>query len=247
MKKSFLFLLILFVSYSYAQSVNDYKAVIVPLKYDFLKTENQYRLNTLTKFNLKQAGFEAFYSNETLPNEYSDRCSLLYVDVVNEKSFLTTKLFITLKDCSGKIIFQSTAGKSKEKQYEAAYTAALNEAFQSIYDLQYKYSDAAVAVTMQSEAAQVKAAPVKADVVRDTIIINSDDVTLLYAQPTATGFQFIDNVPMVIMKVFRTSKKDCYIAVKGNLQGVLVAKENLWYFEYYRNDQLISERVAVKF
>ena len=111
MKKSFLFLLIFFVSYSYAQSVNDYKAVIVPLKYDFLKTENQYRLNTLTKFNLKKAGLEAFYTNEPIPADLNDRCSLLYIDVLKENGFLTTKLFITLKDCYGKIIFQSVVGK----------------------------------------------------------------------------------------------------------------------------------------
>ena len=72
MKKQFLLLLVLVINYSYSQSVNDYKAVIVPVKFDFLKTENQYRLNTLTKFNLKKAGFEAFYTNEAIPNDYSD-------------------------------------------------------------------------------------------------------------------------------------------------------------------------------
>ena len=51
MKKSFLVMLLLLISHSYAQSVNDYSAVIIPIKYDFLRQENQYRLNTLTKFN----------------------------------------------------------------------------------------------------------------------------------------------------------------------------------------------------
>jgi len=95
--------------------VNDYKAVIIPLKYDFLKSENQYRLQTLTKVNLVKAGFQAFYSNETIPAEFNERCSLLYVDIKNEKAFLATKLFITFKDCTGAIIFQSEIGKSKEK------------------------------------------------------------------------------------------------------------------------------------
>jgi hypothetical protein len=73
------------VSYSYAQSVNDYKAVIVPLKFIF-KKENQYRLNTLTKFNLGKAGFTAFI-NDSIPAEYNDRCSILYADVSNESGF----------------------------------------------------------------------------------------------------------------------------------------------------------------
>ena len=246
MKKQFLFFLLLVVSYSYSQSVNDYKAVIIPLKYDFLKSENQYRLITLTKFNLIKAGFPAFYSNETISNEYNDRCGLLYVDVVKENTFLTTKLFITFKDCYDKIIFQSAVGKSKEKDFEEAYTAALSEAFQSVYDLQYKYNGT-TATKVQSQAAQPMAPPVAVNVVRDTIIMNAEVVDLLYAQPTATGFQFIDKEPKVVMKVFRTSNKDCYIAVKGNIQGVLISKENQWHFEFYQNNTLISEKISVRF
>ena len=93
MKKTFLLLSLILTSYCFSQSVNDYKAVIIPLKYDFLKSENQYRLQTLTKVNLVKAGFQAFYSNETIPTEFNDRCSLLYVDVKNEKAFFVTKLF----------------------------------------------------------------------------------------------------------------------------------------------------------
>ena len=37
MKKQFLLVILLVVSYTYSQSVNDYKAFIVPVKYDFLK------------------------------------------------------------------------------------------------------------------------------------------------------------------------------------------------------------------
>jgi hypothetical protein len=248
MKKSFLFLLILFVSYSYAQSVNDYKAVVVPLKYDFLKGENQYRLSTLTKFNLNQAGFVAFYNKETFPTEYSNRCDLLYIDVVKESGFLTTKLFITMKDCNEKIIFQSTVGKSKEKDYKIAYNEALNEAFQSVYDLQYKYSGA-VSKT-EPIVVQTQSAPVvleKAIVAEAKVNVESKDANLLYAQATPTGFQLIDSTPKVVMKLFKTSQANSFIAIKDTIQGSLILKDNQWYFEYYQNDKLISEKVAVKF
>jgi hypothetical protein len=248
MKKSFLFLLILFVSYSYAQSVNDYKAVIVPLKYDFLNGENQYRLSTLTKFNLNKAGFVAFYNKETFPLEYSNRCDLLYIDVVKESGFLTTKLFITMKDCNEKIIFQSTVGKSKEKDYKIAYNEALNEAFQSVYDLQYKYSGA-VSKT-EPIVVQTQSAPVvleKAIVAEAKVNVESKDANLLYAQATPTGFQLIDSTPKVVMKLFKTSQTNSFIAIKDTVQGSLILKDNQWYFEYYQNDKLISEKVAVKF
>ncbi|MFV8346713.1 hypothetical protein [Flavobacterium sp. ZB4P13] len=254
MKKQFLFLLLLIVSYSYSQSVNDYKAVIIPVKYDFLKSENQYRLTTMTKFNLNKAGFVSFYASETMPSEYNDRCNLLYIDVVKESGFLTTKLFITMKDCYGKIIFQSITGKSKEKEYQVAYTEALNEAFRSLYELKYKYNGSAtvkVQSAIQPEVVKPMPAPVAvvANVVSESVVVNTvlADSNLLYAQPTATGFQLIDNTPKVIMKLLKTSQSNSFIAIKDTVQGSLILKDNQWYFEYYQNDKLISEKVAVKF
>ena len=249
MNKSFLFLLILFVSYSYAQSVNDYKAVVVPLKYDFLNAENQYRLNTLTKFNLNKAGFVAFYSKEAIPEEYSNRCDLLYVDVVRESGFLTTKLYIALKDCNDKIIFQSAVGKSKEKEYQVAYSEALNEAFNAVYSLKYKYNGSTTAkVQPATQPEVVTPAPETVAVVKP-VVVNTvlADSNLLYAQPTATGFQLIDSTPKVIMKLFKTSQPNSFIAIKDAVQGALILKDNQWYFEYYQNDKLMSEKVAVKF
>jgi hypothetical protein len=54
----------------FSQSVNDYKAVIVPIKYEFTSTDNQYRLATISKYNLNNAGFEAFYDNESVTEDY---------------------------------------------------------------------------------------------------------------------------------------------------------------------------------
>ena len=60
MKIKFLLAAILCSVVGFAQSINDYKAVIIPLRYEFMKTDNQYRLATLSKQNLVKAGFEAF-------------------------------------------------------------------------------------------------------------------------------------------------------------------------------------------
>ncbi|MFV5698794.1 hypothetical protein ACM55H_10535 [Flavobacterium sp. ZT3R17] len=253
MKTRFLFLAVLISSYCFSQSINDYKAVLIPLKFDFVKSDNQYRLATLSKFNLNKAGFQAFYTNESLPKEYNDRCSLMYFDVVKEKSFLTTKLYITFKDCNGKIIFQSANGISKEKDFQLAYTEALNKAFISVYALEYKYNNAVVRnsdtnlnPTSPSPVSEVVSTPLYTS---ETVKANigGDNSGTLYAQPTATGFQLIDSTPKVILKIFNSSRKDCFIAIKGNIQGVLIAKDNQWFFEYYLNDKLISEKVDVKF
>lgn len=248
MKTRFLFLLLFIASYCYSQSVNDYKAVIIPMKYDFLKSENQYRLQTLTKFNLEKAGFRAFYRNETIPTELNDRCSILYLDVKKDNAFLVTKLFITFSDCNGAVVFQSAIGKSKEKDYQQAYNEALNNAFQSVYALKYKYNGAkSNAKPLDEVVSPAVIVPATANNSIDLKIVDNTDANLLFAQPITNGFQLVDNTPKVVMKVFRTSSAACYFATKGNIQGVLIAKDNHWYFEYYQNDKLISERIEVKF
>lgn len=69
----------------------------------------------------------------------------------------------------------------------------------------------------------------------------------LYAQPITNGFQLVNTEPKVIYKIYNTTVKDYFIASKGDLQGVLYAKDNQWFFEYYQNDKLISEQLEVKF
>ncbi len=260
MKTRFLFLVLFIASYSFSQSVNDYKAVIIPMKFDFLKEENQYRLQTLTKFNLEKAGFQAFYVNEAVATQFPDRCSLLYVDVKKDKGFLVTKLYITFKDCYGVIIFQSAIGKSREKEYGASYYEALNEAFKSVFELNYTYSEKTNSGTKPAVISEsIPAATPAADAIltvspatsekdlSESKVAENKESHLLYAQPTSYGYQLIDSEPKVVMKVYKTSNTSSFMATKGSLQGVLVAKDNQWFFEYYQNDKLVSEKVNVKF
>lgn len=246
--KKLVFVFILFSTVAFSQNINNYKAVIIPLKYDFLKSENQYRLATLTKLNLQKAGFVAFYSNEDIPSEYKDRCSLLTVDVKKESGFLMTKLAVVFNDCFGKLIFQSEMGKSKLKEYEAAYSEALNDAFRSINALNYKYElnqSPSKQLTQVSPVESVNSSiSSSATVVQDSPNTNAE---LLYAQATPTGYQLVDASPKVVFKLNKTSVPTLYTAIKDNRQGVLIQKENQWFFEYYENDKLFSELVRVKF
>lgn len=256
MKTKLLFLLLLISSFGFSQSINDYTGVIIPLRYDFLKSDNQYRLATLTKVNLKKAGFEAFYANETFPGGYNDRCSLLNVDVIRDNSFLVTKLYVVFKDCSGKEIFKSQVGRSKEKDYDVAYSEALNMAFESVYALNYKYAgtpaanskNVAVPVPAVSSVASV-AVPVATAAVAVNVPSSSTepDGSVLFAQPIKNGFQLVDSTPKVVLKAFKTTNPSIYLASKGDIQGTLVLKDNQWYFEYYEKDTLMSEKIKVKF
>lgn len=239
--KKLVVIFLLFTSFCLAQNINNYKAVIVPLKFDFIRTNNQYRLCTMSKLNLNKAGFTVFYANEILPKEYSDRCDLLYYDIVKENAFLATKFHIELKDCTNNLIYKSESGYTKEKDTELAYANALNASFTSLYTLNYKYEKLSVntpTVVLKDEIIPaVSSSPVPAKA----------DLDVLYAQVISNGFQLVDASPKVVMQLFTTSRPDLYIAEKGNSHGVLIQKQNQWVFEYYLNGKLISEKIAVKF
>lgn len=239
--KKLLFVL-LFTSFCFAQNVNNFKAVIVPLKFDFIRTNNQYRLCTISKAHLVNAGFTVYYSNEILPKEYTDRCDLLYYDIVKENAFLATKFHIELKDCSGNLVYKSETGYTKEKDTEMAYSDALKKAFVSVNNLHYKYEKSSVAspiVEVKSEVAPT--------VVSTVPVIEKSTSNTVYSQATATGYQLVDASPKVVYKLYATSRTDLFIAIKGNNQGVLIQKDNQWFFEYYESSTLVSEKVAVKF
>jgi len=256
MKSKILFLLLFVSSFGFSQSVNNYAAVIVPLKYDFLKSDNQYRLATITKANLKKAGFEVFYANESLPIELSDRCSLLNVDVVKDSGFLVTKLYVILKDCYGKEVYKSEVGKSKEKEYDVAYAEALNRAFESVYALHYKYEGKSVAKNTNAVVSSPQIAAVATTAVAATtaaVAVNvpnnsaEPDGTVLFAQPIKNGYQLVDSTPKVVIKAYKTTNPAIYMATKGDVQGTMVQKDNQWYFEYYDKETLMSEKITVKF
>src|SRR5579859_3244574 len=109
MKACTLFIFVLFTVAGYSQStINSYKYVLVPERFDFSKQDNQYDLNTTTKQLLEQKGFTVFLSNENLPPSLvAYRCSALKAEVVERKGFFATNLTLLLKDCQGNIIFKS--------------------------------------------------------------------------------------------------------------------------------------------
>lgn len=245
MKLKVLLTLLLCSVLGFSQSINDYKAVIIPVKYEFMKTENQYRLATITKTNLLKAGFKAYYANEEIPGGTGERCELLYIDVKKDNAFLVTKLFVEFKDCYGKVVYTSETGKSREKDYEAAYKESLDNAFISIIAQHYKYNGKTL--SSQTQTVQQTSAPVVSTAATAIPVADVSDPNLLYAQPTENGYQLIDKTPKVVMKLLKTSRADSFIAIKEGIQGSLNAKDNGWYFEYYQNDKLVSEKISVKF
>jgi len=120
-------------------NLDDYKYVVVPIRFSDFKDENQHRTSTLVKHLFSQKGFVTVYS-DNLPEELnSNRCMGLYVDLIVDSSMFTTKTTLTLKDCNSKEVVQSQQGKSKKKDYAGAFSEAITKAFNSFTGLNYSY------------------------------------------------------------------------------------------------------------
>lgn len=252
MKKILVLLLLLAFSVSFAQSVNDYKYALVPSKFAFLKEKDEYRLNSLTKFLMEKYGFVAYLDTDDAPEDFlNNNCNKIYVDVISVGNMFKAKLKVTLSDCQHNVLFTSNVGGSKYKDYKEAYNQALREAFDSFVLLQYHYKPkAAAASTTVVTTKEVVPSAVVVPVASSAAVVSEvseSTSNVLFAQPIANGFQLVDNAPKVVMKIYKTSVKDYFTATKGNLQGVLLLKENNWYFEYYQNEKLVSEKIEIKF
>jgi hypothetical protein len=234
MKKILLLLVLFLTTTAFSQNVNDYEYVIVPAKFSFLKVDDKYRLNTNSRLLLQKYGFKSVFPSDSMPSEIANNnCKKLYFDLVEDNKLLITKIKIVLKDCREKVLFESDYGTSKEKELEIAYNKALREAGKSFDKLNYKYNG--------KNNSSITQEPSK------TIVSETDSETFYFAQPIANGFQVVDNEPKVIMKLYYTSQKNVFLGIKGTINGVVISKENHWFFEYYENGKMISELLNLKF
>lgn len=252
MKKIALYIALLFSGITFAQSeiVNNYKYVILPKKFEFFKEENKYNLNQITKLAFEKYGFTVLFSDEQMPADIAlNRCRALYGDLENNSGMLTTKVSVLVKDCFGKVIFKSDEGSSKLKDFDKAYFQATREAAQTLSKLNYSYvGDAAAAQYFAGHGQavavpQTPAAPAAPAVVPQQVV----NQNTLFAQPIANGYQLVDSTPKVVLKMYKTSQPDSYTAVGETKNGVVFKKGNEWFFEYYQNDKLVSEKLDIKF
>ncbi|MBC9932820.1 hypothetical protein [Chitinophaga qingshengii] len=260
MKKYALLFLVMFSLSGYAQNtINNYQYVLIPERFDFSREDNQYGLNTLAKSLLEEKGFTAYFDNTDLPKELAgNKCSALKAEVTQRKALFATNLTLILKDCQGNIVFKSKEGKSREKEFNTSYNLALRDAFASLKDEPYTYNGTAhtqttaVAVAAPAPATSAPApaavtapAPAPAPVPATPAV--KDAAGTLYAQAISNGYQLIDTSPKIVLTLLKTSVQDCFIAENGALHGVVVKKNGDWYFEHYKENQLVAEKLLIKF
>jgi len=158
------------VAAGYAQSpLDSYKYIIVPKRFDFLRKENQYRVNSQTKYLFEKNGFTTLLKGQDYPDDLlANPCLGAEANVIDESNSFTSKVRISLTNCQDEVVYASEQGKSKEKEYAKSYSLALENAFKSIAQMGYQYNPDLALVpafaSAQTEAAEAEAAPSEPEV-----------------------------------------------------------------------------------
>ena len=246
MRKSVV-LFILISSCAFSQSISDYQYVIVPLKFEFFKKEDQYRLNTLTKLLLQKYGFKAYFSNEEIPmNIVNQRCDFLYADFFQDNNFIMTKVKIILKDCKNKVVYETPYGKSREKEFATAYNEAFRDAGKSFDKLNYKYNGKNDILIVEKNLISNLNIPVlqenEIEIAEGNLIFSNS----LIAETIENGFLLIDQkTSTIVLKLYKTSNDKIFIASSKGLNGIVTKKGTDSFFEYYKDKKLVSEKLNV--
>ncbi|WP_400080944.1 hypothetical protein [Winogradskyella sp. R77965] len=254
-----LFLLVSFFGTA-QKDINNYKYIIVPKKFDFTKGEDQYQLNSLTKFLFNKYGFEAYFVDDNLPEDLQkDRCLALTSEILKEKSgMFKTKLKFQLKDCFGAVIVTSKIGESRLKEYDKAYKEALRNAFETFQNIDYKYSqieDSAETSKPKEEIEEPRVEETEKPKVDSKVIVKEQEVIeaatakgnkeLYYAQVISDGFQLVDSEPKLVMILLNTTAKDVFI-VKDK-DAIVYKEDDLWIYYEHNDNKKIRKELHIKF
>ncbi len=257
--------------------LNDYKYIIVPKKFDSYKEENKYQTSTTIKHLFTQRGFNVVY-DDALPTELSkDRCMGLLVNLEDISSMFSTKTIVVLKDCQSNEVFRTVEGRSKIKEFRAAYSDALKKSFSSFDGIQYKYTpkekqnmtEEPITVSFENDVKSLDEKPKAKMVVQEATPENQSfksmeprpsdfqkavmpaaealTSVLLYAQPIENGYQLVDSSPKVRLKLMETSLENVFLVNFEGRNGVVLKDNDKWFLEFVENGKKKVEELTIKF
>ena len=253
-----------FFVFGQVKKVNNYKFIVVPDRFDFLKQKDEYKTSSLTKFLLKKNGFTVVLNSEQYPKDLIDNpCSGLKALVLDKSSVFKVKVVIELRDCSNRLLYTSEEGVSRLKEFKKGFQEAIRKAHASMNNIAYepflletirkdKKEIVIVDPVLVKEGKEIKLKseiPAINNIEKAVLVVPINNIVLassvLYAQPVENGFQLINSKPTVVFVILKTKVKGVFILKDKN--GVLYKKEGVWIAEFYENGTFIEKKYQVKF
>ena len=176
------------------------------------------------------------------------------LDLIENNSVFKTKVTVELKDCQNNLILLSEEGVSREKNLNTAYNQAMRFALKSLEEhtkIKNNYNTDIVNIKeiKEVEPKAVKEIPtVTVDGVPEKNIKESNLTNVvLYSKVTKNGYNLVDINDNIKIELLRTSNPTIFMAKKGNIQGIFTLNGQNSKFESYQNNELVIEKIEVKF
>lgn len=233
MKKIITYLLSITFSLVLTSQNTEEPFILIPEVFDSFDKPNQYNLNNLALLALEKQNIPVSLTKKKSIDLPLD-CNFLKMELIADHTFFYKKVTIIFKNCKGETVLSSNEGRSREKEFNLGYNMAFRDAEKSI--------DYIILKEILNTIKKPQNISIKSN---EKISIN--DVDTLYAQPIENGFQLIDATPKVVYKIYYTSQKEIFTAIKNDQQGILLKNNNQWFFEYAKDGEIKREPVNIKF
>ncbi len=232
-KKLFFVFVFLYITTTFAQSQLDgYKYVIVPKKFEFLKENDKFEMNSLTKFLFKKVGFKTLIKGDDYPEDLAKNpCLGVLVDLNDNSSMFTTKVTLELTDCHNKIIYTADQGTSKEKDYKKTYQQALRKSFASIEAMNYKFNPDLAETSEKKQS---------------TVVAENSNSNQVVAKQEKAKIATVVATPIVVNEV----AKDTEVKKEEVKDATAIAKsfknKNISFFLINQNNNLVAYVIESK-
>ena len=228
MKKFYILLIALFSIASFAQKK---QAIVISNKYEFQKQKNSYNINNVLKAILVSNHFQVYFDDEVLPVEIAqNRCDVLTGVLLDKSNMFLTKIKLQLKDCQNNVVFETADVKSREKDIQTAYM----EAIKLLSPELKKYK----ATLIQKKDVVVTPSEI---IEKPKISEFKTYLNCRIVEEFSNGVNVVDADQSQILNLLKTRNPNIYIALKGELTGILTVTNNKGIFEYYFDGKYMVE------
>lgn len=212
-KNLFIGLMLMLSASVFSQGKLDgFKYVIIPKKFDFQKSEDAFEINSLLKFLFEKQGFVALYQDNSFPEELrKNPCLALNTKLINNSNLFKSKLRIELINCSNQVVLQSVDGESREKDFKKGYHESVRNAFKTVENEQYSFSQNSVVMLKQPEKEKIVTVEIEKPLQNEPV----KTAEIIIEKPVLSDPKYQEKVPIIAENL--KSKKE--FTAKGNYQS----------------------------
>ncbi|MDP3353129.1 MAG: hypothetical protein Q8S44_05250, partial [Flavobacteriaceae bacterium] len=190
---------------------------------------------SLTKFLFEKQGFVVLYNDDSFPAELKENpCLGINARLFDHSNMFKTKVSFELKNCFNQIVLQSPESESREKELKKGFHEAIRNAFITVENEAYSFSQKPLQKEKQEVTEKVVVAEVPKPIQKEVKVAEE----IIIEKPMITEPKYQDKVPVIaeipkikniisVEGVFQSDAQTLSIKKQGNQFVVSDAQQNV--------------------